>query len=235
MSFWRVILNLRPKLVGKQRILSEKCHWDQVLHSLRTWKLRGKKQKQKRLEHNWWIHSYTGANRLMFRYCCVFIYVGDTDMGRKMLQSPYVLLQDCGSSTLFSLLLSFGLNLWVGLNDPCVLGSVTQNWVCTHNITHLAWHRLSAGPRLWLICGSKRKPPCLVLFFFPHPPDDFCISRMEGERKKKSSGTYSSAHVAQTVTHVLSFHCVLTCVYSAVFILLLVSASGSVVSCNLCA
>lgn len=61
---------------------------------------------------------------------------GDTDMDRKMLQSPYVLLQDCGSSTPFSLLLSSALNLWVGLNDPCVLGiCYPKLGVCTQHHT----------------------------------------------------------------------------------------------------
>lgn len=148
-----------------------------------------------------------------------------------MLQLPYVSLQDCGSSTLFSLLLSFALNLWVGLNDPCVLGiCYPKLGVCTqHHTSGMA--QVKCRSQIVTHMWEQEKASLFSFWFFfsfPHPPDDFCISRMEAGRGKKSSGTYSSAHAAQTMTHVLSFHCVLASVYSAVFILLLlVSASAA--------
>lgn len=61
-------------------------------------------------------------------------------------------------------LLSFGLNLQVGLNDPCVEGSVTQGWV---------------KRRFWIVTHvwEQKKAPS-VLFFSP-APDAFCMWKIE--------------------------------------------------------
>lgn len=137
-----------------------------------------KKQKRKRLEHNWSIHSYAGASRLMFRYCCVFIYV--TGMDGKMLCSPYVLLQDRGCSTLFSLLLSFAVNLWVGLNDPCVLGiCYPKLGVCTqHHTSGIA--QVKCRSQIVTHMWEQKKASLFSFFFFFSPSSRWFLYFQDG-------------------------------------------------------
>lgn len=89
---------------------------------------------------------------------------------RKMLQSSYVLLQDCGSSTLFSLLLSFSLNLRVGLNDPCVLRiCYPKLGVCTqHHTSGMA--QVKCRSQIVTHTWEQEKASLFSFFFFFSSP-----------------------------------------------------------------
>lgn len=164
----------------------------------------------------------------------------DTGMDRKTLQSPYVLLQDCGSPTLFSLLLSFALNLWVGLNDPCVLGiCYPKLGVCTqHHTSGMAQVKCRSQIVTHTWEQEKASLFSLVLFFFfPHPPDDFCISRMEAGRKKRKKKLWNLQFCTCSSNSDSCFIvslCVGFCLFSSLHPPPR-ERIGSAVSCNLCA
>lgn len=111
----------------------------------------------------------------------------DTGMDRKTLQSPYVLLQDCGSPTLFSLLLSFALNLWVGLNDPCVLGiCYPKLGVCTqHHTSGMAQVKCRSQIVTHTWEQEKASLFSLVLFFLSPSSRWFLYFQDGGWEKKK--------------------------------------------------